>query len=248
MVTGCPVETLAFGKDLEEDKLWRKIAKSAAEEEILVTIGTSSKKQEKLKGTGIQVKHSYSILDAKEEMGHKLCCIRNPWGKTEWQGDWSDKSELWNKKTEAAFKPTKDPSDGTFWMSYKDVLTYFSDIDLCYCYPDMKVLREKISIGVVNGSLFYVDCEMKVPEGCSVSWLGCFQNNKMRLDSPPYTDVCVLVTKKGESIPVKSFVLYSSFMHEAVDLDPGEYVIYLFCCGRNLGEKKFTGCDFNCTL
>ena len=29
----------------------------------------------------------------------KLCKVRNPWGKKEWQGDWSDKSNKWTPNT-----------------------------------------------------------------------------------------------------------------------------------------------------
>ena len=40
--------------------------------------------------------HAYTLLTAKETSdGHKLVCLRNPWGNFEWQGDWSDHSDLW---------------------------------------------------------------------------------------------------------------------------------------------------------
>ena len=42
---------------------------------------------------GIQEKHAYSIMEAREVDGHRLLKLRNPWGKAEWKGAWSDGSE-----------------------------------------------------------------------------------------------------------------------------------------------------------
>lgn len=42
--------------------------------------------------------------------------LRNPWGSTEWTGEWSDGSSLWNDETKAHFGWSNE-DDGTFWMS-----------------------------------------------------------------------------------------------------------------------------------
>ena len=39
--------------------------------------------------------HAYAVLQAWEEGDLKLLKLRNPWGDTEWEGDWSDGSKLW---------------------------------------------------------------------------------------------------------------------------------------------------------
>jgi len=49
---------------------------------------------------GLVGSHVYGIIAIKETTdGYgndlKLLCIRNPYGNHEWNGDWSDKSELW---------------------------------------------------------------------------------------------------------------------------------------------------------
>lgn len=52
--------------------------------------------------TGIMTGHAYGILDVFElpdknmvnpRKTHRLLRVRNPWGKMEWKGKWSDKSE-----------------------------------------------------------------------------------------------------------------------------------------------------------
>ena len=49
---------------------------------------------------GIISGHAYSVIAAEEFLllGRKVRVLkmRNPWGKTEWKGDWSDESPLWD--------------------------------------------------------------------------------------------------------------------------------------------------------
>jgi len=46
---------------------------------------------------GLVAGHAYTILQCKEVKGYRLLNIRNPWGKIEWRGDWSDGSPLWTQ-------------------------------------------------------------------------------------------------------------------------------------------------------
>ena len=39
---------------------------------------------------GIVSMHAYSIIEAVETHGERLLKLRNPWGRTEWEGAWSD--------------------------------------------------------------------------------------------------------------------------------------------------------------
>lgn len=55
------------------------------------------------------------MLDAREVEGHRLLKIRNPWGTGEWEGDWSDDSDLWTDCLRAELEWSKS-DDGIFWM------------------------------------------------------------------------------------------------------------------------------------
>lgn len=44
---------------------------------------------------GIQEGHSYSIMKAVEMDGERLVLLKNPWGRGEWTGPWSDGSKEW---------------------------------------------------------------------------------------------------------------------------------------------------------
>jgi len=65
------------------------------------------------------------MLKVVEADNNKLVCLRNPWGSSEWTGDWSDESEKWNKRLKnlVGFDGVKD--DGTFWMDFNDYFKEF---------------------------------------------------------------------------------------------------------------------------
>lgn len=42
--------------------------------------------------------HAYSVLRAVECNGKRFVVVRNPWGRSEWTGPWSDGSKEWTKE------------------------------------------------------------------------------------------------------------------------------------------------------
>ena len=80
---------------------------------------------------GIVPGHAYSVIGCKEYKNIRLMKVRNPWGQFEWEGAWSDKSNKWTKEMIDAFQPSFDVNDGTFWISFKDFLSYFCSITVC---------------------------------------------------------------------------------------------------------------------
>ncbi|KAG5176034.1 hypothetical protein JKP88DRAFT_249836, partial [Tribonema minus] len=80
---------------------------------------------------GIVPGHAYTILKTQEtKHGHQLIQLRNPWGRHEFTGNWSDNSGMLNKGLLEELEHTI-AEDGTFWMSAEDFLTYYSCIDAC---------------------------------------------------------------------------------------------------------------------
>jgi hypothetical protein len=105
--------------------------------------------------------HTYTIMDAKEVFmdqpgknrinTDKILQLRDPFGESEWLGDWGDGSELWTKYTLAQVnqkfregyveedgddsKPLPyglDNEEGTFWISFWDFMNYFKYSTICY--------------------------------------------------------------------------------------------------------------------
>eukprot|EP00903_Cladosiphon_okamuranus_P015389 g14214.t1 len=60
----------------------------------------------------------------------RLVRVRNPWGKREWTGDWSEKSDKWSESVRAELG-WSEKNDGTFWMTWQDFMTRFELVDVC---------------------------------------------------------------------------------------------------------------------
>lgn len=80
---------------------------------------------------GLRSRHAYSLLDVRDIDGHRLLQLRNPWGHYVWTGDWSDNSNKWTMDLRFELMPNGSTHDGTFWISFNDVLKYFDCIDIC---------------------------------------------------------------------------------------------------------------------
>ncbi|KAK0720544.1 hypothetical protein B0H67DRAFT_552699 [Lasiosphaeris hirsuta] len=88
---------------------------------------------------GIVELHAYSVMRAVEMDGERLLLLKNPWGKTEWKGPWSDGSKEWTpewlQKLEHRFG-----DDGAFWISYKELLRKYQNFDRTRLFgPDWKI-------------------------------------------------------------------------------------------------------------
>lgn len=57
--------------------------------------------------------------------------MRNPWGNFEWDGNWSDKSDLWTEEMKRLVQPQLDGEDGAFWMGFDDFMLKFDSISVC---------------------------------------------------------------------------------------------------------------------
>lgn len=85
--------------------------------------GTYSNPEREKRDTaiGIVPKHAFSLLSIHELNNNgtlvKLVRIRNPWGKFEWKGEWSDGSKEWTPELDKITGHTNE-DDGTFYMPF----------------------------------------------------------------------------------------------------------------------------------
>lgn len=85
---------------------------------------------------GIVVNHAYGVISIREIQGLKLIRLRNPWGKGEWRGSFSDDDDNWDNYKglrEALGHELKD--DGVFWMEFKDWCMNFNKVYLAKIFP-----------------------------------------------------------------------------------------------------------------
>eukprot|EP00741_Cyanophora_paradoxa_P020672 tig00021289_g19953.t1 len=93
---------------------------------------------------GILRGHVYGLLALEEvpttREGRRetlrMLHVRNPWGKKEWGGRWSDKSGEWSAFPAVATALShKDEEDGAFWMEYRDFLRNYNTVYVCRLFP-----------------------------------------------------------------------------------------------------------------
>ncbi|XP_064569955.1 calpain-3 isoform X3 [Zonotrichia leucophrys gambelii] len=91
---------------------------------------------------GLVKGHAYSVTAVEEVLfkGEKirLVRLRNPWGQVEWNGAWSDKSEVWDSvnEEEKIRLQHKVVEDGEFWISFQDFMRHFTKLEICNLTPD----------------------------------------------------------------------------------------------------------------
>jgi calpain, invertebrate len=102
--------------------------------------------------TGILTGHAYGLLDVidlhceKEDKIKKLLRVRNPWGKCEWNGPWSDYSEeieqykedldKWMSQLAEDERFNLQEEDGTFLIDYKNFRDIYNKLFVAIDFPD----------------------------------------------------------------------------------------------------------------
>ena len=135
------------------DELWARLL-SLHESRFLMGASCSPKSadgQAAADALGLLTEHAYSLLGVRVVTGApvaggvaRLVQLRNPWGRREWRGDWSDTSSMWTPSMRSALNHTPSSSDGLFWMSFDDFVDYFDRVDVCRVRPEWAEARLRV--------------------------------------------------------------------------------------------------------
>ncbi|KAG8701825.1 hypothetical protein FRC09_005112, partial [Ceratobasidium sp. 395] len=115
---------------LDTDKFWNEQLLRANKDRLFGCYIYSMAGATEVKG--LYTMHAYSILDALEVAGKRFLRLRNPWGKSEWKGRWSDGSKEWSSEWLARLPELKHQfdDDGEFLMEYCDFLKTWTMVEL----------------------------------------------------------------------------------------------------------------------
>jgi hypothetical protein len=97
---------------------------------------------------GIVENHAYSVMRAVEMGGHRLVLLKNPWGRGEWKGAWSDGSKEWTAEWLINLNH-RFGDDGKFWISYEDLLRKYQAFDRTRLFgPEWKITSVWATVSV----------------------------------------------------------------------------------------------------
>ena len=95
-----PVNLCVIQDILDPERFWKEELLNANKDRLFGcafdSLNPTRSGEEDIKINGLMGGHSYSVLRAIEHNDKKFVIIRNPWGRSEWTGAWSDGSKEWN--------------------------------------------------------------------------------------------------------------------------------------------------------
>jgi hypothetical protein len=124
-LTGAPIKQIYLQhSSFDKERDWKYLLKASELEYSMVSSSQPGSDTTK-SFSGVVQGHAYTFLNATylNYQGDRIRIVqlRNPWGKGEFKGEWSDYDPNWesvdeSEKQRVGFNPNKD--DGIFFMSY----------------------------------------------------------------------------------------------------------------------------------
>ncbi|KAI9844149.1 MAG: hypothetical protein M1837_005749 [Sclerophora amabilis] len=242
-LTGGVTRELFTAEILDKEKFWQDELMKVNQEFLFgcftgIFGGEDSRK-------GIQEGHAYSIMKVVEMEGERLVLLRNPWGKTEWTGAWSDGSKEWTPRW-MELLDHRFGDDGVFWISYEDLLKKFQHFDRTRLFgPEWTVTQQWTSLNV-PWSVDYHDTKFTVElhkPGPVVIVLSQLDDRYFQGLEGQYTfKLQFRVHKEGEReyiVRSNGCLCMTRSVSTEIDLEPGRYSILLkITAHRDLSKSR----------
>jgi hypothetical protein len=144
MLTKATPETEFFTPEHSVENL--EFIKQALAQNSVVVCGTFDNKA--VNEVGLRENHAYTVVGAELVGGEELLKLRNPHGKGEWNGKWSDSSaELQEAMSMKKISKHQISDDGFFFIPWDEFLKYFRSVTIATpndnVYPFTKVWKSE---------------------------------------------------------------------------------------------------------
>ncbi|KAG6877180.1 hypothetical protein C0993_009602 [Termitomyces sp. T159_Od127] len=248
-LTGFPAEFYDSGLKkktqdiLDPDEFWNKELCQANEDRLFgCTFGSLDDTRSGDKHptvNGLYGGHAYSVLRALECKGKRFVVIRNPWGKSEWTGPWSDGSKEWTTEWLPALQTLGHMfgDDGEFVMEYKDFLENWEQIDRTRLFDSSWTMSSQwleVAARPVTSPWAYGEVSFTISLPAASYTIIVLSNLNDRywkgISSCSLRAFDFVVYKKGESKPIttsSASICYSRSVNTEVELEAGEYVVHV---------------------
>ncbi|KAF5287888.1 hypothetical protein FQR65_LT12162 [Abscondita terminalis] len=242
-LTGAPCESIPLQPsslpapaedELDTDLIWAQLLSSRQALFLMgASCGGGNMKVDEVEyqRRGLRPRHAYSLLDVRNVAEHRLLQLRNPWGHYVWTGDWSDDSSKWTAELRHQLMPD-GAQDGTFWISFNDVLKYFDCIDICKARSGWNEIRLFGTLPPLASQQHLSCILLTIMEPTEVDFT-LFQEGQRKSEKSQRSqlDLCVVLFKTRSNAPnIGALVEHSKrqvrgFVGCNKMLEPAEYVL-----------------------
>ena len=242
-LTGAPYKRIEDYDDL--DDVWSKIKEANAKQFMLTCFTHSAETTEEQSDQGLVSGHAYTILDVRNVIDNRgqprrILQIRNPWGKFEWNGEFSDDSRSWSNEDRERLNVQKR-NDGIFWMTLEDFVKYFQGIGILEIIPG--AIFNGISVQKANNNSNLSLARISLPQNTNLT-LSVDQMDSKTVDNEKYSYSYFRVTigklngKKGiEFVDSKLSSERNIFLENT--MEAGDYIILVEAYWENDLVRKF---------
>ncbi|GLB44576.1 putative peptidase C2 family protein [Lyophyllum shimeji] len=238
------VSTAISNKDiLDIDRFWNEELLKANQDRLFGcsfdSLDTNRSGVRDVKVDGLIGNHAYSVLRAVECKGKRFVVLRNPWGRSEWTGRWSDGSKEWTSEWLEILPLLnhKFGDDGQFVMEYCDFLEVWDQIHRTILFDSSWIMSSQwlqVPVRPLPSAWSYGDVvyTFSLPKrALTIVVLSQLDPRYFKeiAGTSSWTLDFVLV-KRGESLPMaeaSSALLYARSVNLEMELDEGEYNVYV---------------------
>ena len=220
---------IIYHKNLKkENELWYLIRKNDLNNNILTCI---TKKDDDIENFGLVSFHSCSIIKTCEKIIKgkkiKLIQIRNPWGKKEWNGKYSNYYLEKNPDIMKYFNNEKR-DNGIFWIEYNDYIVFFDKTEICKiekCICVKNIIIEKNRVNLPN--FFHLIIKKRCNVNINIIRKSYrFNKNIYKNEEIISNLILVKIENNFKIIKTNSSIKSNCLISEI--LDEGEYIIYFY--------------------
>ena len=133
-LTGVPSSNTSHEGVKNKDKFFKELVTANSLNSILIASSGDRKSEKSNVEKGIANGVAFSLLEI-HEFNHegeqvRICKMRNPQGKLEWKGEWSEDSLKWTSELRAKLQDSSQ-SDGIIFMSFDEYMQVFKRTSIC---------------------------------------------------------------------------------------------------------------------
>ncbi|KAK7018381.1 calpain catalytic domain-containing protein [Favolaschia claudopus] len=229
---------------LDHDRFWEEEILKAGRDRIIAcsfqSLNSTRNGEPNATISGLQSRHSYSVLKALEYKGKRFLVIRNPSGRTGWDGRWADGSKEWTAEWLDVLPLLGHAfgDSGKFIMEYQDFLSCFAQIDRTRLFDSTWTMRYEVLrvpsrpfplSGFGYGDICFPFSLSKATPVMIV--LAQLDVRYYKGVSSPFTlDIDFALFRKGEKQPLDfsdhSPDVARSISLEFAELEEGEYIVH----------------------